>query len=119
MTDQLLDVLHYLQVHRAHGPSWSPDGNYLAFIADISGLDQVWILNLATQEQHQITHFPDRVGLVHWSPCDQQMIVTVDAGGNEHDSKQVDFRCGSCSTQSRYDATTNRSTLIRIGVYQT
>ncbi len=85
MTTQPIDVLQYLFVHRAHGPFWSPDGTQLAFVADMSGVDQGWILNVKTQEQRQFTYFPDRVGLIAWSPCDQQMIVTVDAGGNEHD----------------------------------
>lgn len=85
MTNPPPDVTQYLRVHRAHGPSWSPDGTSLAFVADISGLDQAWILDAKTQEQRQFTHFPDRVGLVCWSPRDQQLIVTVDAGGNEHD----------------------------------
>src|SRR6266581_889882 len=85
MTDRSIDILNYIRVHRAHGPSWSPGGTHLAFVADISGLDQAWILDLHTHEQRQFTHFPDRVGMVSWSPREQLMIVTVDVGGNEHD----------------------------------
>ncbi len=83
------DIGRYLQVQRAHGPAWSPDGTQIAFVADISGLDQAWLLTLgesATESvPRQLTHFEDRVGLVAWSPADGYLLATVDAGGNEHD----------------------------------
>ncbi len=80
----------YVNVRRAHGPSWSHDGSQLAFVADLSGLDQVWLLNLPatpddTREPEQLTHFSSRVGLVACSPVDQRMMVASDDGGNEHD----------------------------------
>jgi len=102
-------LLPYLNVRRAHGPSWSPDGARLAFVADTSGLDQAWIVNIPTAdvpdlmndrraslgaraladipvgEPRQVTHFGERVGVVSWSSGGDQLLVTVDAGGNEHD----------------------------------
>ncbi len=83
-------LLPYLNVRRAHGPSWSPDGTRLAFVADTSGLDQAWIISvptdgLPTDEPRQMTRFDERVGVVSWSPLGDHLLVTVDAGGNEHD----------------------------------
>ncbi len=78
-------LLRYLNVRRAHGPSWSPDGARLAFVVDTSGLDQAWVVSLAGGETTQLTHFGERVGLVAWSPTGEHLLVTVDAGGNEHD----------------------------------
>ena len=79
------NIEHYLEVQRAHGPAWSPDGTQIAFVADISGLDQAWLLTLGEPEPRQLTHFPDRVGQLAWSPTGEYLLVTVDAGGNEHD----------------------------------
>ena len=79
------NVERYLQVQRAHGPAWSPDSTQIAFVADISGLDQVWLRTLGKPEPEQLTSFPDRVGQVAWSPAGGYLLVTVDAGGNEHD----------------------------------
>jgi len=80
----------YLDVRRAHGPSWSPDGTRLAFVADTNGLDQAWIIDVGSDgsprgEPRQATDFPERVGLAAWSPVGDQLLVTVDTGGNEHD----------------------------------
>lgn len=79
------NVNDYLTVPRAHGPVWSPDGTRLAFISDSSGIDQVWLLPTDGNEAQQLTSFPDRVGMVAWSPDGEHLVATVDAGGNEHD----------------------------------
>jgi dipeptidyl aminopeptidase/acylaminoacyl peptidase len=83
-------LLPYLNVRRAHGPSWSPDGTRVAFVADTSGLDQAWIVSVPAgdipiSEPQQVTRFDERVGVVSWSPAGDHLLVTVDAGGNEHD----------------------------------
>ncbi len=75
----------YINIHRAHGPSWSPDGTQLAFVTDTSGLDQAWIVPMNGQEPRQLSHFNDRVGLVSSSPTGQHILVTVDSNGDEHD----------------------------------
>jgi dipeptidyl aminopeptidase/acylaminoacyl peptidase len=75
----------YLDVRRAHGPSWSPDGVRLAFVADTSGLDQAWVVLWEGGDPSRLTYFGERVGLVAWSPAGEHLLVTVDAGGNEHD----------------------------------
>lgn len=79
------DVERYLTVRQAHSPCWPPDGRQIAFIADSSGLDQVWTVQLDSVVLEQKTAFSERVGSVVWSPDGQHLLVTVDAGGNEHD----------------------------------
>lgn len=85
MADNRGQIDRYITVRRAHGPSWSPDGTRLAFVADTSGLDQAWLLGLDDKEPEQLTHFDERIGLVAWSPVSQHILLTVDVGGNEHD----------------------------------
>lgn len=75
----------YLDVRRAHGPSWAPDGARIAFVADTSGLDQAWVIPAAGGLAEQMTHFDERVGEVAWSPTGEYLLVTADMGGNEHD----------------------------------
>ena len=84
------EISSYLTVPRAHGPAWSPDGKTIAFLSDLAGHDQVWLLSLdQAGEPRQLTNFPDRVGLVAWSPDGEHLLVSVDAGGNEHDQLSV------------------------------
>jgi dipeptidyl aminopeptidase/acylaminoacyl peptidase len=78
-------LLRYLSVRRGHGPAWSPDGKQIAFVADNSGLDQAWVIPADGGEARRVTDFGDRVGEVAWSPDGALLLVTVDAGGNEHD----------------------------------
>jgi dipeptidyl aminopeptidase/acylaminoacyl peptidase len=78
-------LLRYIRVRRAHGPDWSPDGARLAYVADSSGLDQAWTCAADGSDARQLTTFAERVGLVKWSPGGDRLLVTVDAGGNEHD----------------------------------
>src|SRR5262249_34371716 len=79
------DILRFLHVRRAHGPSWSPEAAAIAYVADTSGLDQAWVIPAAGGEPRQLTAFGERVGVVKWSPDGTQLLVSVDAGGNEHD----------------------------------
>jgi dipeptidyl aminopeptidase/acylaminoacyl peptidase len=79
------DVERYLTVRQAHSPCWSPDGRQIAFIADSSGLDQVWTVQLDSAALEEKTAFSERVGSVAWSPDGQYLLITLDAGGNEHD----------------------------------
>ena len=100
MTQVRNEVAHYISVRRAHGPSWYYDGSRLAFVADLDGLDQAWLLPLPSSSEErgkpeQITHFGSRVGLVACSPVDQRVLVTSDDGGNEHDQLYLIETVGS------------------------
>src|SRR5579875_3394568 len=83
------DIERYLMVRQAHSPCWSPQGRQIAFIADRSGLDQVWTIQLDSAALEQKTTFSERVGSIAWSPDGQHLLITVDAGGNEHDQLYV------------------------------
>lgn len=85
MAENANAIERYVNARRAHGPSWSPDGRQLAFVADIDGIDQAWIIAIGSGTLQQVTHFGERVGQVSWSPTGESLLVTVDAGGNEHD----------------------------------
>lgn len=47
-------------------PEFSPDGRYLAFISDASGWWQIYLHDLESGEQHQVTDAPAEHGVPAW-----------------------------------------------------
>jgi dipeptidyl aminopeptidase/acylaminoacyl peptidase len=52
----------------ARHPRWSPAGDRLAFLADIAGQSQIFILDFDGGEASQLTHAPTGVQGFSWSP---------------------------------------------------
>lgn len=73
----------YLNIRSAYAPSFSPDGQHIAFLTNITGVPQVWRIAVGGGWPDQLTFFGDRCGFVAYSPTDDQMVFGMDAGGNE------------------------------------
>ncbi|HET8645313.1 MAG TPA: S9 family peptidase, partial [Vicinamibacteria bacterium] len=69
------------RVGRATSPSFSPDGTQIAYIADLSGVPQVWIVPAGSGYPRQVTALPDPVGGVKWSPQGDWLAISVLPGG--------------------------------------
>jgi len=63
-----------------HTPAWSPDGNYLAFLAsrnDENEVDQLWLMNRDGGEAEKITDFKGGVNDYVWSPDSKRLVLIV------------------------------------------
>jgi len=89
-------ISRYLNIRSAYGPSFSPDGQHVAFLTDITGVPQVWRVAAAGGWPDQLTFFEERCGFVAHSPTDDQMVFGMDAGGNER--QQLFFLSGDGQT---------------------
>jgi Tol biopolymer transport system component len=59
----------------SHGwPSFSPDGNMIAYVAAVNGSDQIWVKNVAGGEPLQLTFDPAGAGRLAWSPRGDQIV---------------------------------------------
>ena len=59
-------------------PRWSPDGNYLTFIASRNeGESQVWSLNRRGGEAVQLTEIEQGVNGYRWSPDGQRLLLLM------------------------------------------
>src|SRR6059058_2211105 len=73
----------YSSVRIAYGPSFTPDGQHVSFISDITGVPQVWILDLATSRMDQLTLFNERVSSAVFSRPGKNLGRPMAPGGGE------------------------------------
>jgi dipeptidyl aminopeptidase/acylaminoacyl peptidase len=77
------EFARYLKIRAAHGATWSPDGRRVAFLTDITGVTQAWELPVEGGWPEQLTFHEERVSSVHYSPTENKLLYSMDAGGNE------------------------------------
>src|SRR4051812_28982222 len=79
----------YLNVRNAYGATFSPDGQYLSFLTDITGVAEVWSIPVNLQADpawpDQLTFRGERVSSVSYSPTEPVMLIAADSGGSELD----------------------------------
>ncbi|MFH1436538.1 MAG: S9 family peptidase, partial [Pseudomonadota bacterium] len=75
----------YFNVGRSSEPSLSADSRKVLFLANTVDTNQVFILDLETGEQRQVTDFDDSVDLAVFSPADASVFLYgMDDRGNEN-----------------------------------
>ncbi len=62
---------------RTHSPRWSPDGQWLAFISQEAGQDDLWMVRPDGEGLHQVTKFGYDIAQLAWSPDGTRLAVTV------------------------------------------
>ena len=77
------DFERYLNVRNAGTPSFGPDGERLSFLLDTTGVAQVWRLDEPRAWPRQLTFEEERVVLASWSPERDELIFSMDEGGDE------------------------------------
>lgn len=79
----------YLNARMAFGASFSPDGQRLTFLSNITGVAEVWSIPIDMSAvtapwPEQLTFVGDRVGSASYSPAADVLMVSADVGGSEH-----------------------------------
>jgi dipeptidyl aminopeptidase/acylaminoacyl peptidase len=74
----------YLNIRSAGSPNFSPDGKRLAYLTNITGTSQVWMVDLPMGEPRQLTDYDDNVSFVRWLPDGKGLIFGKAIGGNEN-----------------------------------
>jgi len=74
-------VTRMARVGRASSPTFSPDGKQIAFITDLSGTPQVWIVPVTGGYPRMVTAGADPVTFVRWSPTGDELAFTLAPGG--------------------------------------
>lgn len=63
-------------------PTWSPDGNKLAYVSFEAGKPQIFIQNIYTTERTRITDYPGINGSPAFSPDGNKMAMVLSKDGN-------------------------------------
>ncbi|TDK59445.1 S9 family peptidase [Bacillus salipaludis] len=75
----------YLHVRTAKNPEYAPGGNKLRFIADYTGVPQVWELNRGEGWPAQVSFTQDRITLIKYVTGTSNVIIGMDMKGNENE----------------------------------
>jgi dipeptidyl aminopeptidase/acylaminoacyl peptidase len=78
------EFARYLKIRGAWGASWSPDGQRVSFLTEITGVPQVWeVASELSSWPEQLTFYEERVSGALYSPQEKRLLFGMDAGGNE------------------------------------
>ncbi|WP_201385669.1 S9 family peptidase [Ktedonobacter sp. SOSP1-85] len=89
MTKEIYSFERYLNVRSATGASFSPDGQHISFLTNITGVAEVWNVSIDQpnlQEPawpQQLTFRGERVSSATFAPHADTLLVSGDIGGNE------------------------------------
>lgn len=81
---QKFTIQQYLSIRSAGSPTLSPDGKKMAYLTNVTGTSQVWVVDLPGIDPKQITNYEDNVGFVRWLPDGSGLIFGKARGGDEN-----------------------------------
>jgi dipeptidyl aminopeptidase/acylaminoacyl peptidase len=84
MQQERYGIERYLNIRAASSPALSPNGDRLAFLTNITGTPQVWMINAQGGWPEQMTFYSDRVDFVRWSPDGSALVFAKSKGGDEN-----------------------------------
>jgi dipeptidyl aminopeptidase/acylaminoacyl peptidase len=73
----------FLNIRSATNPTFSPDGRFVAFLTNITGVMQLWQVPVEGGWPTQLTFTNETVRSAHYSPIRHEIIYSMDTGGNE------------------------------------
>ncbi|HUY05124.1 MAG TPA: S9 family peptidase [Candidatus Paceibacterota bacterium] len=103
----------FLEVKSAGGASFSPDGTRVAYLSNITGTSQVFLVPAEGGDPEQLTDFQDAVSFVRFSPTEDVLIFGKAEGGNE----QTQFYLLDLATRQITDITTKPEVRYNFGTW--
>jgi len=73
----------YLNIKSASAPALSPDGGQVAFLTNITGTRQIWVVDAKGGWPNQITFYQNTINNIFWSPDGKWILFEMDKDGNE------------------------------------
>jgi len=76
-------IQQYLNIRSASSPTFSPDGNSVAYLTNVTGTQQIWAVDRPNGKPRQLTDYEDNIGFVRWLP-EGNIIFGKAKGGDEN-----------------------------------
>jgi dipeptidyl aminopeptidase/acylaminoacyl peptidase len=77
------NIERFLNIRAAGGPSFSPDGRFLSFLLNVTGVAQLWKVPVEGGWPTQLTFTSESVRGAAYSPRRHELIFSMDQGGDE------------------------------------
>ena len=77
-------IQQYLSIKSAGSPTFSPDGKSIAYLTNVTGTQQVWVVDMPNGKPRQLTNYEDNVGFVRWLGDGSGLIFGKAKGGDEN-----------------------------------
>jgi dipeptidyl aminopeptidase/acylaminoacyl peptidase len=94
MARPAFSIERFLNIRSAAGPSFSPDGRFVAFLSNITGVAQVWQVPSTGGWPVQLTFTGESVRGVAYHPRRYELVYSMDTGGNERNQLYHLFSLG-------------------------
>jgi dipeptidyl aminopeptidase/acylaminoacyl peptidase len=79
----LFPIDRFLNIRSASGPSFSPDGRFVSFLTNITGVTQLWQVPVAGGWPVQLTFTRESVSSARYNPRRPELLYSMDVGGDE------------------------------------
>ncbi|MCQ1574174.1 S9 family peptidase [Neorhizobium galegae] len=76
-------IAPFLEIQSVKSPAVSPDGQWLAYLSNETGFNQLWVRPLAGGPARQVTAMPEPIGAFAFNPKGPGILFTLDCGGDE------------------------------------
>src|SRR5579885_3900034 len=73
----------FLNIRSAYGPSFSPDGRFVSFLSNVTGVAQLWQVPVEGGWPVQLTFTNESVRGGWYNPVRHEILYSMDTGGNE------------------------------------
>jgi dipeptidyl aminopeptidase/acylaminoacyl peptidase len=73
----------FLNIRAASAPTFSPDGRFVGFLTNITGVAQLWVIPTEGGWPVQLTFTNESVRSAHYNPRRHELTFSMDTGGNE------------------------------------
>ncbi|MGA9996458.1 MAG: S9 family peptidase, partial [Pyrinomonadaceae bacterium] len=77
-------IERYLNIRGSSSPQLSPKGDRIAFLTNITGTPQVWMVGAQGGWPEQMTFYTDGINFVSWSPDGSGLLFGKAKGGDEN-----------------------------------